>query len=107
MDGQVLTIDGALRNIAAAEKATEKDPEAIRDVAPFVRSGKDDDGNRILYVTRGGERDVLARVERPAVGEKDQRGIYSNAVDSAGLEARGVSLPPIHELCRSTILPEL
>jgi hypothetical protein len=107
MDGTLLTVDGALKNIERAERVSAQEPEAIKEAAPFMRSGKDDDGNRVLYVKQGGERVVVAQVDKAALGERDARGSYSREMRSTELEARGVSIPPIHELCRSTILPEI
>ena len=79
-----------------------RNPERIKDEAPWVwRSGQE------LVYRQDGERKVLAEVEESGVGTADAIGRYRNEPTPAELEAAGIIMPPIHGLCRSTILPVL
>jgi hypothetical protein len=46
-------------------------------------------------------------VDEPAVGLRDEVGRYSRALSPAQLEAAGVTVPPLHGRCRSTIVAEV
>jgi SPP1 gp7 family putative phage head morphogenesis protein len=105
MHGKVFTVGRATEKFREVERA--RDPERIRDVQPFVQVGADREGNQVLFYERGGRRRAVARVEEPAVGERDEVGRYSRALSPGQLEAAGVSVPPLHGRCRSTIVAEV
>jgi hypothetical protein len=83
-------------------------PEDIKTTTPFVNFGMVD-GKPSLYVGGRGsdERTVVAHVTRNAVGTKDDAGGFANAKGNDALLALGISAPPIHGRCRSTIVPEM
>ncbi len=83
------------------------DPNDVKNANPWVRSGRDGDGNGVLYFNRGGERTVIANVVTPGVGNRDAIGTYSNAMSSQALQKSGVPIPPLHGRCRSTINPDV
>lgn len=92
--------------IAAAQRLMQaQTPEEVKQAAPWIRQGRDDDGNRILYVQRGEEREVVAQVDRSGMGARDDVGEYSKAMDTKQLEGL-IPWPPLHGHCRSTIVPE-
>jgi SPP1 gp7 family putative phage head morphogenesis protein len=105
MHGKVFTVGRAMDRFRDVERA--RDPEAIKDVQPFVQVGADRDGNEVLFYERGGRRRAVAQVDEPAVGARDEVGRYSRALSSGQLEAAGVSVPPLHGRCRSTITAEV
>jgi SPP1 gp7 family putative phage head morphogenesis protein len=105
MHGKVFTVGRAMNRFRDVERA--RDPEAIKDVQPFVQVGADRDGNQVLFYERGGQRRAVAQVDEPAVGARDEIGRYSRALSSGQLEAAGVSVPPLHGRCRSTITAEV
>lgn len=105
MHGKVFTVERALERFREVERA--RDPEAIKDAQPFVQVGADGDGNQVLFYERGGRRRAVAQVDEPAVGARDEVGRYSRALSPAKLEAAGVSVPPLHGRCRSTIVAEV
>lgn len=82
-------------------------PEEIRTISPFVRNGRDEQGNRILYIERGGARTTIAQIERSGLGVRDDRGTFSRGMSSRDIEREGIPMPPLHELCRSTIVAEV
>lgn len=84
-----------------------KDPSAVKELNPWVRIGKDDEGRRILYVGQGEGKTVLATVARSGMGAKDDTGEYENAVSTKKLEEVGCPFPPLHGHCRSTTVPEV
>lgn len=81
------------------------DPDQVYDSNPWVRSGTDADGNRVLYVERGGQRTVVAQVERSGVGARDDRGQFSGGMGARELESIGAPWPPLHANCRSDTEP--
>lgn len=80
-----------------------EDPEQIRNSRPWVQSGTNDNGDSILYFNRGGDRHVVAHVDEPGEGAMDRAGSYSKVMSNKALEAAGVTVPPCHSHCRSTI----
>ena len=74
---------------------------------PFVQVGADREGNQVLFYERGDRRRAVAQVDEPAVGERDAVGRYSRALSPVQLEAAGVTVPPLHGRCRSTIVAEV
>jgi len=101
LHGRVFSVKAAGERTYRAMTLT--DPEQVKDERPWVQSGKDDDGNSILYFERGGRRHGVAQVDRSAEGERDTIGSYSRALSNKALEAAGVTVPPLHGHCRSTI----
>ncbi len=101
--GRTFSVGAAIAQATKLMQAT--DPEEVRTLNPWVRTGKDESGNRILFIERGGERTVLAQVDRSGYGSKDDTGSYSKAVDTRRLEEEGIPWPPLHGKCRSTIIP--
>lgn len=105
MHGKVFTVERAMERFREVESA--RDPDRIRDVQPFVQVGVNREGNQVLFYERGGRRRAVARVDEPAVGQRDEVGRYSRALSPAQLEAAGVTVPPLHGRCRSTIVAEV
>lgn len=105
LHGKVFTVAGAVERFQKTERA--RDPELIRDLQPFVQVGADDEGHQVLFYERGGRRRAVAQVDEPGVGERDEVGRYSRELSPAQLEAAGVSVPPLHGRCRSTIVAEV
>lgn len=78
-----------------------KDGADVTEVQPFLQLGRAQNGAQIITA---GDR-VVARVDEPGFGEKDKAGTYSKAVNVPTLEELGVTTPPAHGRCRSTIVP--
>lgn len=89
------------------QQATHDDPEQVRESNPWIRRGRDEDGNSILFYERGGERVTVAQVDRSGVGSSDDTGDYSHGMTSPQLQAAGIPYPPLHGRCRSTIVPDV
>jgi len=104
MHGREFSVERAMQRFDDVEQA--RDPEAIADLQPWVRTGADDDGNQLLFYERGGRRRAVAQVDEAAVGHADKVGRYSHALGNDELEAAGVTVPPLHGRCRSTIVVE-
>jgi hypothetical protein len=100
LDGKPLSVGGAVAQLDRVEALD--DPEDIRSEQPFVREGETD-GERFLFVKRGEDRTLLARVVESGVGVADARGRYSD--EHSDLEAAGIGPPPYHGHCRSTTVP--
>jgi SPP1 gp7 family putative phage head morphogenesis protein len=104
MHGRVFDVSRAMSRFHDVERL--RDPERIQDVQPWVQVGADDDGNQVLFYERGDRRRVVAQVDEPSVGERDDVGSYSRELSDDELEAAGVTVPPLHGRCRSTIVVE-
>jgi SPP1 gp7 family putative phage head morphogenesis protein len=102
LHGKVFSVERAMKRFRDVERL--RDPEGIQDVQPWVQVGADDDGNQVLFYERGDRRRVVAQVDEPSVGQRDEVGSFSRALSSEQLEAAGVSVPPLHGRCRSTIV---
>lgn len=102
--GRSFDVGAAHRQIQ--QQATLENPDDVREANPWIRRGRDDDGNSILYFERGGDRVTVAQIDRSGVGSLDDTGAYSNGMTSEQLQTAGVPYPPLHGHCRSTIEPE-
>lgn len=109
MDGKRFFTDNALKKFGAAEQRVKDDGgQGVKDEQPWVTITRNEDtGKREMVVrtTVGEER--IATIDEPGFGEDDKVGKYSNEAPLDRLEALGVSTPPIHGLCRSTIVADV
>lgn len=104
MHGREFSVRRAMQRFDEVERAP--DPETITELQPWMRVGADSDGKQVLFYERGGRRRFVAQVDESAVGRADQVGRYSRALSNDELEAAGVTVPPLHGRCRSTIVLE-
>jgi SPP1 gp7 family putative phage head morphogenesis protein len=103
MHGKVLSVQAG---IEAFQRTMQlEDPEDVRYTQPWLQVEKDDEGvEHVYYKRRGGDRERIARVEESAYGAVDRRGKFSGESSIAALERAGISAPPFHGNCRSTIV---
>lgn len=99
MHGMEFQVQAALDRYKAVADAD--DPTAVRELQPWVRASK----GELWIPGEGDERVTIARVERSAIGRQGQAGSYSGMLSAAALERLGVTVPPLHGRCRSTIIP--
>lgn len=102
MHGREFAVARARERFEEVEQASS--PEAITELQPWMRTASDPDGRQVLFYEQAGRRRVVARVEEPSVGSKDRVGRYAGALSNSQLEAAGVTVPPLHGRCRSTIV---
>jgi hypothetical protein len=100
LDGKMMSVPAALDRFERIERAEA--PEDIKRIAPWVRSGRGEDGERILYVGSGENRKQIAEISRSGVGAKDDRGEFRGAATEKDLDTMGVGFPPYHGNCRTT-----
>jgi len=105
MHGKVFSVGAGLSRFAEVEQA--QDPEDVKDLQPWAGTAKTDDGGRAIFYKAGGARSMVARVDESAVGRKDEVGRYSGGMRRGALEKAGLTTPPLHGHCRSTVLPVL
>jgi hypothetical protein len=85
--------------------AALEDPEDVKDHQPWVSVGTNDKGERELYYkTRDGSRNVVAGITQDASGQRDDQGSFNQKMSDADLAAAGMTSPPLHGRCRSTIV---
>lgn len=83
------------------------DPLEIKTVQPFVRTRETPEGDQVLAFGVGEERTTVARIVESGVGRSDVVGRYADALSPVQLQAAGVTMPPLHGMCRSTIVPDV
>jgi SPP1 gp7 family putative phage head morphogenesis protein len=102
MHGKVFSVGRALDRFRQVERA--RDPEEIRELQPFVRAGVNREGRQMLFYEKSGRRHLVAEVSEPS-DQNDETGSFSRELPADRLEAAGITLPPLHGRCRSTVLP--
>jgi hypothetical protein len=103
MHGKTFTTSTALEGYAKV--AASEDPEDVKTIQPWVQTGKNEQGDQILYYKNAeGSRVKVASVNESAVGKKDTIGSYAG-MSPRQLERAGISAPPLHGHCRSVIVP--
>lgn len=98
--GKIFSVDNGIR----LYEEIEQNPDALKELNPWVRSGVDEDGNTVLFAKKNGQKIPIATVERSGFGEKDDVGTFNNTRSEQELMDLGISHPPLHGLCRSTTL---
>lgn len=81
-------------------------PDDIKTLQPWIRSAFDDNGKSILVAGTGADRFTVATVTQPGLGKVDEVGKYDAKLTDSQLMQGGMSMPPIHGLCRSTVLSD-
>lgn len=102
-------VSDSLDRFAAAEQTISAggDAEQVKSELPWVRTGRDSEGNLALFGGSGESRFMVARIDQSAVGSKDQIGSFSKGMSTDQLLASGISMPPLHGLCRSTVVADV
>lgn len=103
MHGKTFSVAKA-RAIFESVEASD-DPKGIEKLQPWVRTGRSKEGDRVLFVDRGERRSVIANVRESGVGTSDKIGSYDAKRDDAALQKMGISTPPYHARCRTTVVP--
>lgn len=101
MDGQMFPVRSGLSKISQVED----NGEDVKQVQPWVRQRRNEEGKIEMFVQRGEAKDVVGVVEESAVGQLDEVGRFSNTMTTEEMIDAGVIMPPLHGLCRSTVLP--
>lgn len=102
MNGREFRVDRAVKRIA--DVMALDDPEDIKDTVPWLQMGRQL-GHDVIYFERGGQRHVVANVERSDAGVNDGPGKFDEKMTTAELEKAGVQFPPAHAHCRATVNP--
>lgn len=103
MNGKVFSVTVG-RALIESMNALEE-PEDVKYAAPWIRKGRDDDGNMRLFVPHSnGTTTTIAKIDRSGVGRADDAGKFSGGKDEGDLGKLGVSLPPYHGRCRTVIV---
>lgn len=108
MHGKRFSTQAALDRYRAAEAAARSGgARAFKDAQPWMTMSRDKDGNRVIVARTSKETHVIAQVDEPGFGEVDRIGSYSNAMGVETLESLGVTMPPAHGMCRSTVVADV
>lgn len=108
MHGKTFPVDGAMKTFESAEAQTSN-PQALKTIQPWISQGVTDDDRKspiLFYRGTDGEKVVVADIDEAGRGVSDRIGDYWPQMTDDQLLGNGLSLPPIHGLCRSTVLPD-
>lgn len=100
LHGTVFRVDAGMQTLAQMASTIDGAKEA----APWLRVGRNADGEKVLYTKSMSHRREIATVVRSGVGIKDDVGEFRTSYDADALSAVGICLPPAHANCRSTIV---
>lgn len=106
-DGRTFGVAETRSMLTGARAASEEDWNAIKEYNPFVHATADEEGLVLQARQPDGRTTQVARVERSGVGTVGDRGEFSRTLSSSELLGKGIGPPPLHEWCRSTIVPLL
>jgi SPP1 gp7 family putative phage head morphogenesis protein len=104
MHGRIFSVERAMKRFRHVERL--RDPERIQDLQPWLRLGTDGGGAQTLFFEREGRRHMVAEVHEPDGDDGGEDVRFSPRMTDADLEAAGVTVPPLHGLCRSTLITE-
>lgn len=104
MDGKVFQVSAAQKFLSSLDSL--EDPEDIKYVQPWVRKGRDPDGDgdRLYVPNKDGSTTTIAKIDRSGVGGLDDRGEYSGQKSISELMTLGIPCPPFHGKCRTVIV---
>ena len=106
LHGKVFSVGDAIKRFERIEEMDR--PEDIKAAQPWVRQALDPEtGQSVLFVERDGTRTPIAEVSRSGLGSKDDVGELAHGRTERELMDLGVSFPPFHGLCRTTLLPDI
>lgn len=103
MHGRRFRVAPALERIFQVEQA--ENPEAVKQLQPWPTVATGPGGQQALVVDQGGQRKVIATVERSAAGQKDDTGEFRSRMSTRQMEESGICTPPLHGHCRSLLVP--
>jgi SPP1 gp7 family putative phage head morphogenesis protein len=108
LHGKVFTVASGMGRLSQFSKQGRANPMLAETATPFVKRRRLANGELELYVQPpGAAKTVIGVNVSSAVGLKDTVGTYRNVASPAALEAAGVTVPPIHHGCRSTIVADV
>jgi len=101
-DGKFVNVGRALDLLKGLESLD--DPMDVKYENPWVRERQLDDGKKEIFVRgKDGTDTVLAEISRSGMGNRDDRGEYTDKVND--ILSQSIGPPPLHGLCRSTLQP--
>lgn len=101
LHGKRFSVQSAMESYTRVAEADE--PEAVKSEQPWLQTNK---AGEIYYKDAKGAKTVIGAVNESAVGQKGKVGDYSLNLTDDELGARGLSTPPLHGHCRSTIIAD-
>lgn len=103
LHGKVFEVGDGLKKMEAMSRL--EDLDGLKEAHPWVRETAGAQGERVLYVDRGGGRSPIVEVTRSGFGRVDDRGEHRRGLSERALMDLGISFPPYHGLCRTSTLP--
>ena len=94
LHGKRFSVAKAVERLRQAEATG--DPDSFKMAHPWVSSGTSDDGKDILFYRDRGRKVTVAEI--------DADGGFGAGMDTAQLEAAGLTIPPLHGNCHSSIV---
>lgn len=105
MHGKRFSVAVCFQKVIESTELT--DPEDIKYQSPWIRTGKNADGETELFVQdKGGARNPIATIKQNAMGQINTSGKFEEHASTDAITKLGCAVPPIHANCRSTIVPD-
>lgn len=102
MDGTLILVRDAAAHLLKASSVRK--PEDIYDEAPFMKTVRNDKGERFIQTRTGA---TVARIDRSGIGRPNDRGESARMMNQKALTKAKVTVPPYHHLCRTFTTPVL
>lgn len=102
MHGRTFEVEQVLQRFADVQAAPLGD---VAELQPFIRQGRTESGERVLYAQTSAGRTHLATIVRSGVGQIDDVGEFARRASTARVQALGCCSPPFHPHCRTIIVP--
>ena len=102
MHGRIFDVAPALAKHQEVGGGEEEPADAL----PWLNSGRTKDGEQVIfYKNAAGKRVQVASVVEDARGKSDETGSFTSKLSDKSLQNRGLTTPPLHANCRSTLIP--
>jgi len=100
--GRTWPVAQTMGRLAETERRAVKDPEAVKEMTPWISKVRAADGRQLLSIRREDRKTgkisytPVAEVRRSAEGQRDKIGDYKQLRSNEQLQADGVVQPPLH-----------
>ena len=106
LHNKTFPVSDAVGLVGKVEQA--KTPEEVKQLQPWISRGVNAAGDpSMFYRDSGGNKREVAQIVSSAVGKPDVIGSFRSGMSEKQLLDSGLSMPPIHGLCRSSTVPDL
>lgn len=104
MHGKRFTVSAAKSTFSAGDKGDQD----VKVSQPWMSIGRDDEGGQYIYYrNKDGDRKRVANIAESGMGKVGERGTFANEMSARAMGKAGLTTPPFHGNCRTTVNPVL